>query len=77
MKIDLDKIQDKTFFAMQLSRTIDFLDKAVTEFKEDLEKEKPIFTPDLMKMYKKRADDFRYVLKRVNKAYSIEQNKEK
>jgi len=71
VKIDLNKIQDKRHLRDLLSSEIERLDKYIARYeKSGLPKYVYSF------LYKQR-DDLRYLHKKVNKAYSIEQNKEK
>ena len=71
MKIDLDKIQDKRNLKDILARQIESLNQYIFA----LEKTK-LDNNIYIDLYKRR-DDLRYLHKKVNKAYSIEQNNEK
>jgi len=71
MKIDLDKIQDKRHLRDILSSEIEYLDKCISTY------EKSRLAKYAYSFLYKRRDDLRYLYKRVNKAHSIEQNKEK
>ena len=68
MKIDLDKIQDKRHLRDLLSRQIESLNQYIFAFEKTR-----LAKNTYIDLYKRR-DDLRYLHKKVNKAYSIEQN---